>query len=185
MAADTTSLHLRLPKSLYKNLQRQARRNNVSLNTEIVNQLAGHDAATETRLTQMVRPLIDQAVSATPIGDERALREAWAILPFLERRLSGLQRRLSELGAKYRPTDEEEVLALTRERDMVERKLQVVREALAKQPQHPSAGILGEPVRRWEVIPLNNPIPATPDSPPVKANQPAKAKEPVSEPEKK
>src|SRR5262249_19026383 len=38
--ADTTSLHLRLPKSLYKRLQRQARRNNVSLNTEIVNQLS-------------------------------------------------------------------------------------------------------------------------------------------------
>src|SRR5262245_45927097 len=38
--ADTTSLHLRLPKSLYKRLQRPARRNNVSLNTEIVNQLS-------------------------------------------------------------------------------------------------------------------------------------------------
>jgi len=38
--ADTTSLHLRLPKSLYKKLQRQARRNNVSLNTQIVNQLS-------------------------------------------------------------------------------------------------------------------------------------------------
>jgi len=38
--ADTTSLHLRLPKGLYKRLQRQAKRNHVSLNTEIVNQLS-------------------------------------------------------------------------------------------------------------------------------------------------
>ena len=38
--ADTTSLHLRLPKSLYKRLQRQAKRNHVSLNTEIINQLS-------------------------------------------------------------------------------------------------------------------------------------------------
>jgi len=40
MAADTTSLHLRLPKNLHRRLRRQARHNNVSLNTEIVNQLS-------------------------------------------------------------------------------------------------------------------------------------------------
>jgi hypothetical protein len=37
--AETTSLHLRLPKALYKKLRRQARANNASLNTEIVNLL--------------------------------------------------------------------------------------------------------------------------------------------------
>jgi hypothetical protein len=36
MAAETTSLHLRLPKGLYRKLQRQAKQNGVSLNTQIV-----------------------------------------------------------------------------------------------------------------------------------------------------
>ena len=71
--ADTTSLHLRLPKRLYKRLQQQARRNNVSLNTEIVNQLEGHEAATIKRTAEIVQPLLDKAVrdSAT-IAAERA-----------------------------------------------------------------------------------------------------------------
>jgi len=43
--AETTSLHLRLPKKLYKRLQQQARHNNASLNTEIVNQLEGRTIA--------------------------------------------------------------------------------------------------------------------------------------------
>ena len=58
--AETTSLHLRLPKKLYKRLQQQARRNNVSLNTEIVNQLEGYEAATVERTIEMVRPLLEE-----------------------------------------------------------------------------------------------------------------------------
>src|SRR5262249_27347695 len=38
--ADAIKLVLRLPKPLHKRLKQQARRNNVSLNTEIVNQLS-------------------------------------------------------------------------------------------------------------------------------------------------
>jgi hypothetical protein len=38
--AETTSLHLRLPKKLYKRLQQQAGRNNVSLNTQIIQLLS-------------------------------------------------------------------------------------------------------------------------------------------------
>jgi hypothetical protein len=49
MAADKTAdaikLNLRLPKPLHKRLKRQARVNNVSLNTEIVNQLEGRQSA--------------------------------------------------------------------------------------------------------------------------------------------
>src|SRR6516225_277352 len=62
--AETTSLHLRLPKKLYKRLQQQARRNNVSLNTEIVNQLEGYEAATVKRTTEIVEPLLKEAVRA-------------------------------------------------------------------------------------------------------------------------
>jgi hypothetical protein len=60
--AETTSLHLRLPKGLYKRLQRQARRNNVSLNTEIVNQLEGYDAATAARMAEAMKPALDDAI---------------------------------------------------------------------------------------------------------------------------
>jgi HicB family len=37
--ADAIKLNLRLPKSLHRHLRQEARRNNVSLNTEIVNEL--------------------------------------------------------------------------------------------------------------------------------------------------
>jgi len=41
--ADRYKLVLRLPKPLHKRLKQQARRNDVSLNTEIVNQLEGRE----------------------------------------------------------------------------------------------------------------------------------------------
>jgi hypothetical protein len=43
--ADTVNLILRLPKALHRRLTQQARRNNVSLNTEIINELEGREAA--------------------------------------------------------------------------------------------------------------------------------------------
>jgi hypothetical protein len=42
--ADTVKLVLRLPKPLHRRLTAEARRKNVSLNTEIINQLAGYEA---------------------------------------------------------------------------------------------------------------------------------------------
>jgi hypothetical protein len=39
--AHTIKLNVRFPPALHKRLKQQARRNNVSLNTEIVNQLSG------------------------------------------------------------------------------------------------------------------------------------------------
>jgi len=63
--ADTTSLHLRLPKRLYKKLQQQARRNNVSLNTEIVNQLEGHEAATIERIKPVIKEAVAERMIAT------------------------------------------------------------------------------------------------------------------------
>jgi hypothetical protein len=62
VAADTTSLHLRLPKALYKKLRRQARFNNVSLNTEIVNQLEGSDVALAKRMAEALRPALDSVI---------------------------------------------------------------------------------------------------------------------------
>jgi HicB-like protein involved in pilus formation len=40
---DAIKLNLRLPKSLHRRLTREAKENSVSLNTEIIHQLEGHD----------------------------------------------------------------------------------------------------------------------------------------------
>src|SRR5262249_31886364 len=48
--ADAVKLVLRLPKPLHKQLRQRAKLNDVSLNTEIVNQLAGAEAATSRRI---------------------------------------------------------------------------------------------------------------------------------------
>ena len=45
MPDDVTKFLLRLPKGLHKRLSQQAKRNNVSLNTEIINLLEGRGAA--------------------------------------------------------------------------------------------------------------------------------------------
>jgi hypothetical protein len=70
--ADKTSeaikLNLRLPKPLHRRLRQQATRNNVSLNTEIVNQLDGYEAATIKRIVETVRPLLNEAMAASTAG---------------------------------------------------------------------------------------------------------------------
>jgi hypothetical protein len=60
--ADAIKLVLRLPKPLHKRLKQQARRNNVSLNTEIVNQLEGHEAASVARMAEALKPALDDAI---------------------------------------------------------------------------------------------------------------------------
>jgi predicted CopG family antitoxin len=59
---DAVKLNLRLPKRLHRQLVQQARRNNVSLNTEIVNQLEGSEAATAKRMADVVQPAVRQAL---------------------------------------------------------------------------------------------------------------------------
>src|SRR5262245_18858648 len=68
--ADAIKLVLRLPKPLHKRLTQQARRNNVSLNTEIINQLEGHEAATVERAREIIKPMIEEA---TRKATEKAL----------------------------------------------------------------------------------------------------------------
>ena len=60
--ADAFKFVLRLPKPLHKRLKQQAKRNNVSLNTEIVNQLEGSEAATAKRMAEALRPALDGAI---------------------------------------------------------------------------------------------------------------------------
>ena len=111
--ADAIKLNLRLPKALHKQLKQQARRNNVSLNTEIVNQLQGYEVATVERTTEIVAAA---------------------------------------------------VRAVFREREEV-----------AKE-RHEERAQMGAPVQRWEVIPLRNPVPETPEP-----KVPQKKTEPESE----
>jgi hypothetical protein len=72
--ADAIKLNLRLPKPLHKRLKQQARRNNVSLNTEIVNQLEGYEAATIKRVTGMtyeaLRAALQSFMEAAPGLDQ-------------------------------------------------------------------------------------------------------------------
>jgi hypothetical protein len=70
---DTVNLILRLPKPLHKRLKQRARRNNVSLNTEIVNQLEGQPPEGVKRAMETLRPLFETTVTAAV---HRALYEA-------------------------------------------------------------------------------------------------------------
>jgi hypothetical protein len=60
--SDAIKLNLRLPKPLHRRLKQQAKRNNVSLNTEIVNQLEGHETATAARMAEALKPALDDAI---------------------------------------------------------------------------------------------------------------------------
>jgi uncharacterized membrane protein YheB (UPF0754 family) len=61
--ADAVKLVLRLPKSLHKRLRQQAARNNVSLNTEIVTQLEGAEAAAEKRMLTVIKKSLHSSAS--------------------------------------------------------------------------------------------------------------------------
>jgi len=91
--ADAIKLVLRLPKPLHKRLRQQANRNNVSLNTEIVNQLEGYEATTVKRMTDIMQPLLDEAVKASvSIGSEVAAK--------LDERLRQLEELLAHITKK-------------------------------------------------------------------------------------
>jgi hypothetical protein len=85
MSADKTTdavkLNLRLPKRLHRRLVQQAKGNNVSLNTEIINQLEGAEAAAATaaanRTLEVVRPIRDQLTAVESVLQEhsRVLKE--------------------------------------------------------------------------------------------------------------
>jgi HicB-like protein involved in pilus formation len=61
---DAVKLNLRLPKSLHRKLQRDAKRNNVSLNTEIIHQLEGHDVSAVQRLEGPISEIVVRVLKA-------------------------------------------------------------------------------------------------------------------------
>jgi hypothetical protein len=63
--ADAVKFLLRLPKGLHRRLLQDAKRRNVSLNTQIVDELQGYEKAAVERITEIVKPLLDEAVSTS------------------------------------------------------------------------------------------------------------------------
>jgi hypothetical protein len=74
-ASDVVKLNLRLPKALHRKLHQAARANNVSLNTEIINQLEGRSA--HFPVPDRVQNIIQATAAATV---ERAM-QAFGIDP--------------------------------------------------------------------------------------------------------
>jgi len=60
---DVVKLNLRLPKALHRKLRQAARVNNVSLNTEIVNQLEGRSS--QGPVPEQVQNIIQATATAT------------------------------------------------------------------------------------------------------------------------
>jgi hypothetical protein len=58
---DVVKLNLRLPKALHRKLQQAAKANNVSLNTEIINQLEGRSSQT----IEQLKGFIQETANAT------------------------------------------------------------------------------------------------------------------------
>jgi hypothetical protein len=65
--ADAVKLMLRLPRSLHKRLQQQAKRNNVSLNTEIVNELERHEEGALKATAEALQPMVTAASSGVAL----------------------------------------------------------------------------------------------------------------------
>ena len=80
--ADAIKLNLRLPKALHRKLVQQAKRNNVSLNTEIVNQLEGYEASVIKRVVERIQPILDERLrQLTDRRKEWAKEKGFSLLP--------------------------------------------------------------------------------------------------------
>ena len=105
--ADTTSLHLRLPKSLYKRLQRQAKRNHVSLNTEIINQLSNPK---DLGIAPILRKEIEKEIVSIPFIVQQETGDLGA--PILRKEIETLVRdvRVAQAESERRSQDTRAVL---------------------------------------------------------------------------
>ena len=61
---DVVKLNLRLPKALHRKLQQAAKANNVSLNTEIINQLEGRSSQTIEQLIGFIQETANATAAA-------------------------------------------------------------------------------------------------------------------------
>jgi pyruvate/oxaloacetate carboxyltransferase len=117
---DAIKLNLRLPKPLHRRIKQQAKRNNVSLNTEIVNQLEGAEAATAKRMADALRPALDHAIEEAIQKATRQTqrREAEIMLSIImaDSRAPSTEEELRALLERAKPADEvEEMIEMFRE----------------------------------------------------------------------
>jgi len=97
--ADAYKFVLRLPKPLMRRLKQQAKRNSVSLNTEIVNQLEGYEAATLKRTTEIMQPLLEEAVRASAATAAGVAAEVMLLGIFRPRTEADLLEHLEQIDA--------------------------------------------------------------------------------------
>src|SRR5262249_61473747 len=117
----SVKLNVRLPKGLHRRLQRDAAKNNVSLNTEIVNRLEGSRAALVRDLVEAARPELkdiaaeawfdraaEPAAPAQRSAADKAERHSNAedVLAAVQARLGALGRRIA--GRPHEPGHQSE-----------------------------------------------------------------------------
>jgi hypothetical protein len=66
---DVVKLNLRLPKALHRKLSQAAKANNVSLNTEIINQLEGVPTQVKNLIQATATATADRVVRAVRFGE--------------------------------------------------------------------------------------------------------------------
>jgi len=76
--ADAVKLNVRLPPTLHKRLVAQARRNKVSLNQEIVNQLEGHEATAAKEIAATAAEVAVKTVQEEALQEALDRIEKWA-----------------------------------------------------------------------------------------------------------
>jgi HicB family len=110
--ADAAKLVVRLPKSLHRRLKQQAKRNNVSLNTEIVNQLEGAEGALLERVVEMVAnirwPVFVPGIEKMDATQIRVLRSLRAIYERDIREMEEIERKARERLTEQSNTQEPE-----------------------------------------------------------------------------
>jgi hypothetical protein len=66
---DVVKLNLRLPKALHRKLSQAAKANNVSLNTEIINQLEGASTQVKNLIQATATATADRMLKAVRFGE--------------------------------------------------------------------------------------------------------------------
>src|SRR5262249_59991365 len=104
---DIVKFNVRLPKPLHRRLQRDAAKNNVSLNTQMANELEGSRAALVRDLVEAARPELKDIAAERHSNVEHAFRAIQVRLGAIEDRLAAVQRR-----NVYLPIDPDESLKI-------------------------------------------------------------------------
>jgi len=141
---DIVKFNVRLPKPLHRRLQRDAAKNNVSMNTQMVNELEGSRAALVRDLVEAARPELKDIAAERHSNVEHAFRAIQVRLGAIEDRLAAVERRIVclpiEPGESFRlPEAEFSVETETApEKPSVKQAAEVTAFDPAREPANPS-----------------------------------------------